>query len=222
LVDTLGAANVFIVSKAAKKTADGSVACMEQAQFFEKTGFCRDNIRFCTKRNGSKGKWPIIMRELELDAFVDDNWSLFCDPLVEELQRPAAVAAATNNEKGSSSSSCAKVGGGSGASSGEGAGSAAGDAAAGGAQNEGRQTGFRCVFFDADGKMKGDADEAEGTQLDRDSEDKKANRNEKKCPFACGKEEYYREWTLLELVKLPSRDVRHVQSWEEIMKALLE
>lgn len=83
LVDTLGQENVFIVSKASGSTKAGTIKCLESNKFYERTSFLESNVHFTTNRNGSKGKWPVASK-LHLTAFVDDNWSLFADPLLED------------------------------------------------------------------------------------------------------------------------------------------
>ena len=46
-------------------------------------GFRRENLRFCDRRSGPRGKGPVAQR-LGLTHFVDDNdeclWSVYCDP----------------------------------------------------------------------------------------------------------------------------------------------
>lgn len=174
LVDLFGAENVFIVSKAGSSVAKGSLRCLEKNCFFAETGFLRENIHFTTKRNGSEGKWPVI-KKLGLDAMVDDNWSLFCDPLVDELL--GAQAAGTEG-------------------------------------SESTKPDILCVFF-----APSDPDLEKTVQLDRTSDDKKANRGPK-APYACGKELYYREYCYEEFVD--SRNIHRIddQNWQELVDAL--
>ena len=70
--------------------------------------------------------------------------------------------------------------------------------------------------------VEGGGSSSGSVKLDRDSNDKKAARNDKKCPFACGKEAYYREYTFADLEAMRGDSLVCVSDWAELMQVLVE
>lgn len=119
-----------------------------------------------------------MIQKLGINVFVDDNWSLFCDPLVEELCQGEKITAVFFDYAASVKPSGNAFG----------ADAPSSDAA------------VVPIRDDVSGANP-DASARTTVELDRDSNDKKTNRNEK-APFACGKEAYYRKYSYADLEQM--------------------
>lgn len=69
LVKNYDKKNIFIISKAGLKTQDRTVNWLNNNNFFQRTGFAKENILFCDERE-EKG---ILCKKLGIIHFIDDR-----------------------------------------------------------------------------------------------------------------------------------------------------